>query len=48
MTNSTLRSSSVISKGNNGHWIEEDTVEFEESKGGAQQETGMFLSRNPQ
>lgn len=32
MTNSTHRSSSATSKGNNGHWIEEDTVEFEESK----------------
>ena len=32
MTESTLRSSSAVSKGNNGHWIEEDTVEFEESK----------------
>lgn len=32
MTKSTLRSSSAVSNGNNGHWIEEDRAEFEESK----------------
>lgn len=32
MTKSTLRSSSAVSKGDNVHWIEEDRVEFEESK----------------
>ena len=32
MTKSTLRSSSAVSSGNNVHWIEEDRVEFEESK----------------
>ena len=43
MTESTLRSSSAVSKGNNGHWIEEDTVEFEEIKHG-----GSHLPEVPQ